>query len=226
MQANPQLTLYIYHHSGNWNGQYGERYTVFDETGTPLANGLGQQKSLALQLEIELPEGPALFKSHLRKTFAFNGKIDVIHPDGSTLAIVTRSRKVLDPEENELFRLADPTSRKENLTASLIDGIGNALLGDGSDASTGNASSHHLLLKGESAIGSLTRKPLPFFPEPPSQPGAIQNLVYKFLPKRFSERKPPLAWHLRYTPADSPAIPSPVLINTTTLLAELIRWGS
>ncbi len=224
MQDTSQLTLYIHHRSGNWNGQYGERYTVFDSAGTTLAQGLGKQKSLALQLELTHPQGPLLFKSQLRKTFAYSGKIDVTHPDGSTLAIVTRSRKVLDPNENELLRLQDPSTWKENLAESLVDAIGNALF-EGGETSGGSSPRKYLILRGKSPCGSLTREPLPFFPEPPRKPGRLQKLAKKILPKRFGETKPPHAWCLRYSLSQAPELPDSILINAIPLLLELHRWS-
>lgn len=218
------FTLYFYHRSGKWNGKHGERYTVFDSTGVTLAEGLGRQKSLVLQLEVATPAGPLRFSNQLRKTFAFSGKVDALLPDGSLSAIVTRSLRVLGADEEELLRLQDPTSWKENLAESLVDALGNALL-SGGDTPGGSARHRYLLLRNDAPCGTLTREKLPFFPQAPREPGPLGKRLRKLLPKRWTAPQTPHAWSLRIQSPETLRISEPALLNSMATLLELIRWS-
>lgn len=218
-------TLYIFHRSGTWNDQFGECYTIFADNGKRLAHGLGRQKNLALQLEIEQASEAILLKSQLRKTFPFSGKIDVLDSEESTRSIVTRKLQVLAPEETELLSLKDPTTWKENLAESFIEAIGNALLDGGNDAHSGSSEKKFLVLHQNTPCGALTRERLPFFPESARKPGFAKKIANKLLPKRFSENAPPFAWCLRYSPPDELKITEPVLLSSIATLLELIRWS-
>lgn len=220
-----QSTFYIYQSSGTWNKQFGERYTVFAPDGTQLAQGLGRQKGLALQLEVTTPDGPLLLKSQLRKTFPFSGKVDVRNPDETLLAIVTRSHKVLDTDEKELLALKDPTSWKENLAESFVDAIGNVLFSGGGDTPGVSSRSKYLLTHNQTPCGALTREQLPFFPEPPRDPGPFSKLARTLLPRKLSDQAPPYAWCLRYAPPPDLQIPEPIVLNSISMLAELLRWS-
>lgn len=174
-------------------------------------------------MQLTLPEGPSLLKNQLRSNFAFSGKIDSLTSDSKPIGIVTRRLEILDPDEKPLLHLQDPSSWKENLAESLVDALGNALL-SGDNTSGSSSRSKYLLVCENSPCGTLTRERLPFFPEPPREPGAIKKFAAKLLPKHFAKRQPPLAWHLNYDLPEYLQIPDYTLINSITMLIELLRW--
>ncbi|MDQ8202627.1 hypothetical protein [Pelagicoccus sp. SDUM812003] len=225
MPESSLQTYHLYHRYGQRDGVSGEQYRIYDSNQTLLGRGVGTRKSKALTLQFTDREPPRCFELKLRKTFALSGKIDLLDSSGQPLAIVTRSKKILTPSEQELLQFEDPTPWKDKLKEGIVGGIGDIIFGTG-DAAGGSIVNRYVIASESSPVGTLVKKRLAFYPDPPPQPPShlLARGLKAVLPRKWTRREPPLGWTLTLALEALP-LTEDCLLSATAMIIELNRWA-
>jgi len=166
----------------------------------------------------------------LRKSFPLTGKIDIVDNVRKPLnGVVTRRRKFYDHNEQLIGRFADATSWKEHFGESAFDALGQLIFSLGDTDSMGSSSNKFGLILGGQPAGQLSRKELPFYPDPPKRTGptATGKMMKKFLPQKIGsalfDNTPPSGWRLEIYKVPMPKDINLLLI-ATLMTIEINRW--
>lgn len=209
----------------------GYRYRCYkDGQEKPLFYSHNFRKGHAGSIFFSAEDDPPDLILKLRKSFPISGKIDLVDPrDNGCKGVVTRGHKLYDRSENYIARFRDRRRWKEHIGESVIDAVGNMILGGDSTAAPGGGASDLVLLADKKAVGTLSREALPFFPDPPSrtEPGKAGKLLKKVLPKNIGRAlidiTPPLGWKLAIYDA-SPFTEETLLLCGALMTIEIERW--
>lgn len=231
MLPPPAAAFHFHDRAASHQGKSARHYRCFDASQSLLLEGrstlIGKAIPLSFQRDLDQPDIQLVF----RKSFALSGKIDIVAAENSArIGVTTRSRKLFDADEQLIGRFHDTRSWKQHFGESLLDAIGQLLIGGGGD-SGGNPANLLVFTKEKAPLATLQRSQLPFFPDPPAKtkPGAIGNALKKILPRKLGHAlidiTPPIGWTLRLQ-SDFPDPQLRLLLIASLMAIELNRWSS
>ena len=225
---NPIDTYWICSRSTIVHKKNAERYQLFDSEQRLILSAHGFCSSRPTELFWgEMSANPD-FLLMLRKSFAFSGKIDLLDASNKQLlGIVTRKGEVFDKKEQLLGRFVSGKTWKDQLGEGLTDLAAQVLLGAQSNGESGPGADSYILSLGKEGGGSLRRERLPFFPAPQAlgSTNRLAKLLKNALPKKWTEKRPPLGWRFSLTQNLSSESTKLPLLAGAVMTLELRRWA-
>ncbi|HSA55496.1 MAG TPA: hypothetical protein VLE53_07315 [Gemmatimonadaceae bacterium] len=227
MDALRERTLWISVERTRSGGRACRDLTVRDSSGTALlvARAFPWQRDIVV-CRADRPNAAWLVVRR-RRSFPLTGKVDVVDvANAARIGILNRSGRVRNARGALLGRFADARSGKRRVVESLVEGVGNAIVGGDSTGSMAASTREYTYAREGRVIGRLTRGRPPFAVAPARSSSSPLSRVAHLLPARLRAAlldAQPSGWEFvreETVADDDPRLP----VAAALFVVELSHW--